>query len=156
MCLVCVTCCAGYCVKSVSNRKHLNVTDNKWISHNSPKTPFKNQNKQLKKSELQDQLCASKNKRTFAHTGRKLCSLGVSKKKTSSSRTESTLTGKDVGVSVLLLVVVLVGLLIRPGGITPWQELQAKKQKPLRHYTILKKYQTGWHFSRSCQFVFCM
>lgn len=87
----------------------------------------------------------SKNKRAFAHTGRKLCSLGVSKKKTSSSRTESTLTWKDVGVSVLLLVVVLVGLLIRPGGITPWQELQAKKppQKTLRHYTILKKDQTG-------------
>lgn len=37
---------------------------------------------------------------------------------------KSTLTGKDVGVSVLLLVVVLVGRLVRPVGIAPRQELQ--------------------------------
>lgn len=50
----------------------------------------------------------------------------MSQPKPSSYRTESTLTGKDVRVSVLLLVVVLVGLLVRPLGITPWQGLQKK------------------------------
>lgn len=40
-------------------------------------------------------------------------------------RTESKLTGKDVWVSVLLLVVVLVCLLIRPLGVTPRQRLQS-------------------------------
>lgn len=39
------------------------------------------------------------------------------------NRKYSTLTGEDVGVSVLLLVVVLVGLLVRPLGIAPWQRL---------------------------------
>lgn len=46
--------------------------------------------------------------------------------KSSGYRTESKLTREDVGVSVLLLVVVLVGLLILPLGITPWQGLQSK------------------------------
>lgn len=64
-------------------------------------------------------------------------------KKPSSYRTESTLTGKDVGVSVLLLVVVLVGLLIRPDGATPWQELQNKNTVRF-YYTVLKDSQPGW------------
>lgn len=39
------------------------------------------------------------------------------------------LTGQDVGVSVLLLVVVLVGLLVRAAGIAPRQKLQKKQQQ---------------------------
>lgn len=49
-------------------------------------------------------------------------------RKPSSSRVESTLTGEDVGVSVLLLVVVLVGRLVRPAGVTPRQELHENKE----------------------------
>lgn len=66
-----------------------------------------------------------------------------SKKKTTLVPTaQKVLTGKDVGVSVLLLVVVLVGLLVRPDGTTAWQELQNKNT--VRFYTVLKDSQTGW------------
>lgn len=75
-----------------------------------------------------------KKKNSMRHTD--TCTHGqetVSQKKPSSYRTESTLTGEDVGVSVLLLVVVLVGLLVRPLGIAPRQGLQNRKHSQILH-----------------------
>ena len=76
----------------------------------------------------------NKYKKKWRHTD--TCTHGqetVSQKKPSSYRTESTLTGEDVGVSVLLLVVVLAGLLVRPLGIAPRQGLQNRKRSQILH-----------------------
>ena len=70
-----------------------------------------------------DEGCQKKTARIQRY--RKQCARFDSKEDRS-FREESTLTGKDVGVSVLLFVFVLIGLLVCPLSITSWQGLRDK------------------------------